>query len=52
MEMWHQDCFPAGSRGRISGRYFYNLFVNYKLLFYTLLIAARCLELLEDASLR
>ena len=52
MDMWLRDCFPAGSRGRISGHYFYNMFVkNYKLPFYTLVIAARWLELLEDASL-
>ena len=30
----------------------YNMFVKYKLLFFTLLHAARCLELLEAASLR
>ena len=35
-----------------SGLYCYNMFVKYKLLFFTLLHAARCLELLEDASLR
>ena len=51
MGMWLPDCFPTGSQGSISGRYFYNMFVKYNLLLYTLLNAARCLELFGDASL-
>ena len=48
--MWLRDCFLAGSREGSMGISVTTCLLI-KLLFFTLLHAARCLELLEDASL-
>ena len=52
MDMWLGDCFLVGVEEESLGVNVTTCLLNVKMLFFTLLHAARCLELLEDASLR